>query len=170
MDNITNKKYANRGKFLENIIDMTNNKYRNAGIADIRKVPTPVKILKQVGNKITGHTEKPMWTDYLGIYKGDAIIFDAKQTAGTSFPLSNVAQHQYELLKSWHQKGAFAFLIIYFSKYDKYYYLSFGYLEMMFKRAEQGGRKSIAFKEFELIATEVKNKDGYTLHYLEVLG
>ncbi|MER2171813.1 MAG: hypothetical protein ABS938_14420 [Psychrobacillus psychrodurans] len=36
-----NRSYANRGAFLERIIDMANNKYRNAGVADIRKVPTP---------------------------------------------------------------------------------------------------------------------------------
>lgn len=164
-----NRSYANRGAFLERIIDMANNKYRNAGVADIRKVPTPFKPLNTKGNRVTGHFEKPTWVDYSGIYNGHAIIFDAKQTSKTNFPLDNISLHQYELLKSWSEKGAVAFLIVYFSSKDKYYYLPFTLLNYAWKRAENGGRKSIAYSEFEECATEVKSKDGYTLHYLEVV-
>lgn len=163
------RSHANRGAFLESVIDMANNKYRNAGVADIRKVPTPVKILKQTGNRITGHTEKPIWVDYMGVYNGLPIIFDAKQTSKTSFPLDNLSEHQYSLLESWAQKGAVAFLVVYFSKYDKYYYLPFASLKWAKERADSGGRKSIAYKEFETMAAEVKSKDGYTLHYLEAV-
>ncbi|WP_216641137.1 Holliday junction resolvase RecU [Solibacillus sp. R5-41] len=35
--------------------------------------------------------------------------------------------------------------------------------------AKAGGRKSIGHKEFETMATEVKSKDGYTLHYLKAI-
>lgn len=163
------KSHANRGAFLERIIDMANNKYRNAGVADIRKVPTPFKALKTSGNKVTGHFEKPTWVDYSGIYNGRAIIFDAKQTASTNFPLSNISVHQYNLLESWHEKDAVAFLIVYFSAYDKYYFLPFWALRWAYERAERGERKSIAYNEFEKVAHEVKSKDGYTLHYLEVI-
>lgn len=163
------RSHANRGKFLENVIDLANNKYRNAGVADIRKVPTPFKPLKTTGNKVTGHFEKPTWVDYSGIYDGKAIIFDAKQTSKTNFPLDNISAHQYDLLESWHQKGARAFLVIYFSSHDKYFMLPFKTLKWAWERAETGGRKSIAFKEFEAMAHEVKSKDGYTLHYLEAI-
>ncbi|HEY4622896.1 MAG TPA: Holliday junction resolvase RecU [Solibacillus sp.] len=163
------RSHANRGAFLERVIDMANNKYRNAGVADIRKIPTPFKPLNTKGGKVTGHFEKPTWVDYSGIYNGDAIIFDAKQTALTNFPLDNLSDHQYNLLDSWSQKGAVAFLIVYFSKYDKYYYLPFATLKWAKERADSGGRKSIAYKEFETMAQEVKSKDGYTLHYLEAV-
>ena len=164
-----NRSYANRGMHLERIIDMANNKYRNAGVADIRKVPTPVKILKSHTRTFTGHFEKPSWVDYCGIYNGTSIIFDAKQTGSTNFPLANIERHQYMLLKSWADKGAVAFLIVYFSKYDKYYYLPFATLKWAIERAENGGRKSIAYDEFETMGQEVKSKDGYTLHYLEAI-
>lgn len=163
------RSHANRGAFLENIIDMANNKYRNAGVADIRKVPTPFKPLKTTGNRVTGHFEKPTWVDYSGIYNGKSIIFDAKQTVLTNFPLDNLSDHQYSLLESWSQKGAVAFLVVYFSKYHKYYYLPFATLKWAYERANAGGRKSIAHKEFETMAAEVKSKDGYTLHYLEAV-
>lgn len=164
-----NRSHAHRGAFLERIIDMANNKYRNAGVADIRKVPTPFKPLKTTAGKVTGHFEKPTWVDYSGVYDGRAIIFDAKQTASTNFPLANISLHQFELLKSWSRNGARAFLVVYFSAYDKYYLLPFESLERAWERAETGGRKSIAFKEFETMAIEVKSKDGYTLHYLEAI-
>lgn len=52
------RSHANRGAQLERLVDMTNNQYRNKGVADIRKVPTPVKITGHQGNKVTGHTQK----------------------------------------------------------------------------------------------------------------
>lgn len=164
-----NRSYANRGKWLEKIIDMANSKYRNAGIADINKIPTPVQITEDNGRTVKGRKEKALWVDYCGIYNGKAVIFDAKQVSGTSFPLSNLEQHQYNLLKSWSEKGAVAFLIVYFSKQDKYYYLPFATLKWAMERAGNGGRKSIAYDEFETMGQEVKSKDGYTLHYLEAV-
>ena len=161
--------HANRGKFLENLIDMANDNYLLKDIADIRKVPTPFKPLNTKAGKVTGHFEKPTWVDYSGIYEGKAIIFDAKQTAETAFPLSKLSQHQYNLLKSWHQKGARAFLLVYFSQHDKYFILLFDDLELAWERAEMGGRKSIAYKEFQAWGYEVRSKDGYALHYLEAI-
>ncbi len=154
---------------LERIIDMANNKYRNAGVAEVNKIPTPVQIIEDFGRTIKGRKEKATWVDYCGIYKGTALIFDAKQISGTNFPLANLEKHQYNLLKSWAEKGAVAFLIVYFSKYDKYYYLPFATLKWAMERAESGGRKSIAYDEFEKMGQEVKSKDGYTLHYLEAI-
>ena len=164
-----NRSYANRGAFLERIIDMANNKYRNAGVADINKIPTPVQITEDYGRTVKGRKEKALWVDYCGIYNGTAIIFDAKQISGANFPLANLEKHQYQLLKSWSEKGAVAFLIVYFSKQDKYFMLPFEKLKWAWERSIEGGRKSIAYKEFEAMAQEVKSKDGYTLHYLEAV-
>ncbi len=169
MKQIKNKSYANRGMFLERIIERTNNKYRNAGVADIQKLPTPVKIMKVTGSKVEGVRTKGHLVDYMGIYKGLALVFDAKETKGTNFPLENISEHQYRLLESWSEKGAIAFLIVHFKKYDKYYYLPFNSLKWAVERAKTGGRKSIAFDEFEQMGQEIKSKDGYALHYLEAI-
>lgn len=163
------RSHANRGKFLETLIDRSNIKYFTDNIADIRKVPTPFKPLSTKGGRVTGYFEKPEWVDYSGIFEGQAIIFDAKQTATTNLPLSNISQHQYELLKSWHYKGARAFLIVYFSKEDEYYYLPFKALQYAWERAENGGRKSIAHAEFTELAHGIKLKSGI-LDYLEVIA
>lgn len=162
--------YANRGKLLENIIDQTNKQYMIDGVADVRKVPTPVKIISNKNGRVSGHVEKPTWVDYSGIFNGRAIIFDAKQTAQKSLPLANIHRQQYELLKSWHEKGARSFLVVNFSEYDKYYYLDFEVLRWAFERAESGGKKSISLKEFEDCALELKEEGHYKLNYLKWMG
>ena len=164
-----NRSYANRGMQLERILELANKKYLNSGIADIQKLPTPVKIMKVTGSKVEGVRTKGHLVDYVGIYNGVSLIFDAKETKEARFPLQNVELHQYERLKSWSEKGAIAFLIVYFAKYDKYFYLPFASLKWAFERANEGGRKSIAYEEFEICAQEVKSKDGYVLHYLEAI-
>ena len=165
------RSHANRGAVLERLIDMTNTQYRNKGVADIRKVPTPVKITGHQGNKITGHTQKGEWVDYVGIRDGRTIVFDAKETSSrTSFPLNNVSEHQYELLKSWHQKGAHAFLLVSFTKLDEVYLLPFERLQDAWTGAQEGDRKSIAHEEFAVHCDQVKSDKGYVLHYLKYVG
>lgn len=78
--------HANRGKFLERVIDMANTKYRNAGLADIRKIPTPVQITKDKGSQVEGRKEKPEWVDYAGVCNGRAVVFDAKEGQKFSAP------------------------------------------------------------------------------------
>ena len=106
--------HGNRGMRLEVIVDMTNNLLVNKGAADIRKVPTPIKVLKKTGNRIIGSLERAKWVDYSGVCEGRAIIFDAKETELKRFPLQNIRDHQYELLKSWNRSGAYAFLLVAF--------------------------------------------------------
>ncbi|EON71793.1 Holliday junction resolvase RecU [Lysinibacillus sphaericus] len=93
------RSHANRGKFLENLIEGTNNQYRNSDYADVRKIPTPVKILEVIGNVVKGNLERPTWVDYSGVFKGQAIVFDAKETKIKNFPLKNLTKGQYELLR-----------------------------------------------------------------------
>ncbi|MFF5994254.1 Holliday junction resolvase RecU [Lysinibacillus sp. KU-BSD001] len=158
--------HAHRGKFLERVIDIANTKYRNAGLADIRKIPTPVQIKHDTGREVIGRKEKAEWVDYAGVCNGRAVVFDAKETRGKNFPLKNLHDHQYELLKSWYQKGAISFLLVYFKELDKYYRLPFKPLCAAWEEAKNGGAKSIPIATFEAEACEVKSMDGYTLHYL----
>ncbi|WP_153732733.1 Holliday junction resolvase RecU [Sporosarcina obsidiansis] len=165
------RSHANRGAVLERLIDMTNQQYRNKGVADIRKVPTPVQIQSNIRGKVTGYTQKGEWVDYSGVFDGRAVIFDAKETSNkTSFPLNNISDHQFDLLKSWHQKGAQAFLLVSFTKLDEVYLLSFKVLEMHWEDAQKGGRKSIPIGAFQSMCESVKSKRGYVLDYLGVMG
>ncbi|WP_336822966.1 Holliday junction resolvase RecU [Sporosarcina sp. USHLN248] len=165
------RSHANRGAGLERLVDMTNRQYRNKGVADIRKVPTPVQITGYQGGKVTGYTQKGEWVDYVGVHDGRTIVFDAKETTNrTSFPLKNISNHQYELLKSWHEKGARSFLLVSFSKLDEIYLLPFERLQEAWVGYIGDGRKSIPYEDFRLNCELVKSDKGYVLHYLKHVG
>ena len=145
--------YANRGKTLEKMIEMTNNIYRERGIATVQKIPTPVKVLNVGRNgKLTGFYEKKSTVDYIGVWKGQAICFDAKETkVETRFDLSNVKDHQYQYMKSWHENEGIAFLIVMFSTLNEAYFLSFKELKYWKDESE---RESIPYDEFQFIIEE----------------
>ncbi|MEK3728644.1 Holliday junction resolvase RecU [Lysinibacillus sp. FSL W8-0953] len=167
------RSHANRGKNFENLIDMTNNQYRNNNFADVRKVPPPLTILEVNGNQVDAKLEKASWVDYSGIYKGQAIIFDAKETKQERFPLKNLTDDQYKFLHSWHYKGAKAFLLVCFWIKNKnepeIYYLKFEQLEAAWVGQSNGGAKSIPLQFFRDHCIRIKSGI-YTVHYLEAVG
>lgn len=169
------RSHANRGAKLEMLVEMTNNQYRNAWLADIRKVPTPVKILKTEGNKVSGHLDTATWVDYNGIYEGHSIIFDAKETKLKRFPLKNISPHQYQTLKSWHRHGAVAFLLVAFwlegKNEPEIYVLRFEQLAEAYENQETGrGSKSISLDFFRENCIRVKSGNGYVFDYLAALN
>lgn len=146
-----NINYANRGKNLESMIETSNQRYSFQGRALIQKIPTPVKVLdinSRTGKIKNGFYEQKSTVDYIGLYEGIPIAFDAKETSiETRFDLSNVKQHQYEYLKDWVNNGGIGFLIIYFNSLDEIYYLPFKLLDKYWQGRKQGGRKSIPYAE-----------------------
>lgn len=62
--------YGNRGMTLESEINDSNKYYLEKDIAVIYKKPTPIKVVKQVNEKITdAYFEKSSTTDYSGYIK-----------------------------------------------------------------------------------------------------
>lgn len=168
------RSHANRGRTLENLIDMTHNQYRNSNYADIRKVPSPVKILSVTGNQVKGKLESSTWVDYSGIFNGQAVVFDAKETKIKNFPLKNLSIHQFAMLKSWHEKGAIAFLLICFwiegKNEPEIYYLRFEQLEASWIAKDKGGSKSIPLQYFRDHCIRVESGNGYAVHYLQAIS
>ena len=115
----TNKKvksYGNRGMTLESEINSTNEYYLLHDIAVVHKKPTPVAVVKQVNQKIVdAYFKVASTTDYNGIYKGKYIDFDAKETKSkTSFPLSNIHNHQIKHIESVIRHKGIGFIILRF--------------------------------------------------------
>lgn len=165
-----NRKKANLGKKLELLIDITNIMYREEGLADVVKVPTPVRIMSVSGSIVRGVKQHGYIVDYIGVVKGHAIAFDAKETKGKSFPLKNLHEHQYNMMKSWNDNGSTTFLIVNFTELNEYYLLPFVILEECWNNAKEGGRgtKSIPLKTFQEKCKMIK-KHGSYLDYLEEL-
>lgn len=165
-------RHGQRGKHLERLVDMTNSQYRNKGLADVRKIPTPVQITGNNKGRITGRLEKGELVDYFGVHDGRAIIFDAKETALTTrFPMDSLHSHQYDILKSWHEKGARAFLLVSFTKRQgETYILPFELLKEAWEGYIGDGAKSIPYSLFVEKCELVKSDKGYVLHYLKAVG
>ena len=79
-----------RGSLLEDLINRTNEKYREQGLALIQKVPTPITPMKidQESRHITlAYFDQKSTVDYIGVVQGIPVCFDAKECALTTFSL-----------------------------------------------------------------------------------
>ena len=162
---------ANRGMSLEEDINLSNDYYRDMGIALINKRPTPINIVKvdySKGARITdAYFEKQSTTDYNGVYKGRYIDFEAKNTkSNTAFPLSNISEHQIVHLKNVLKHGGIAFFIISFQMKDEIYLLDASFVINFY---EHGDRKSIPYEVFTKDAVLIKQDYAPRLHYLDAV-
>lgn len=160
-----------RGSMLEEMINITNSKYREKHLALIQKVPTPItpiNIDKESKQINLAYFEQKSTVDYIGVVQGVPVCFDAKECAGDSFSLNNVHEHQIRFMQEFEEQEGIAFLLIYFRKYDLYYYLTYENLDRFWKRAMNGGRKSFRFDELDL-SYQIHIQSGICIHYLEQL-
>jgi len=156
---------------LEEMINITNTKYREKKLALIQKVPTPItpiNIDKECRHITLAYFEQKSTVDYIGVVQGVPICFDAKECAVDTFNMNNVHEHQITYMKEFEEQCGISFLIIYFKKRDCYYYLTFDRLLEFWERAENGGRKSFRFDELDL-SYQISIQNGINVHYLEQL-
>ncbi len=141
-----------RGSTLEDLINRTNDKYREQGLALIQKVPTPItpmQIDKEHRHITLAYFEQKSTVDYIGAVQGIPICFDAKECATDTFPLQNVHAHQVAFMGDFERQGGCAFLLIYYSGRDRFYYLPYDILKVFWDRAQNGGRKSFRYEELD---------------------
>ena len=70
-----------RGSTLEEYINYSNEKYREAGLALIQKIPTPItpiEIDKGTRHITLAYFDKKSTVDYIGAVQGIPVCFDAK--------------------------------------------------------------------------------------------
>ena len=98
-----------RGSTLEELINLTNEKYRSNKLALIQKIPTPIKpinIDKDSRHITLAYFEQKSTVDYIGAVQGIPVCFDAKETATNTFPLQNIHKHQVEFMKEFEAKNS----------------------------------------------------------------
>lgn len=160
-----------RGSTLEEMINRTNEKYRDDGLALIQKIPTPITPIEmdQKTRHITlAYFEQKSTVDYIGAVQGIPVCFDAKESANETFSLQNIHEHQYKFMEDFEKQGGIAFFLIYYTSLNELYYLPFEYLKVFWERAQRGGRKS--FRHDELNPAYVIPKgEGVLVPYLETL-
>ncbi|MGN1170110.1 MAG: Holliday junction resolvase RecU [Lachnospiraceae bacterium] len=139
-----------RGSTLEDLINRTNEKYRENGLALIQKVPTPItpiNIDKQSRHITLAYFDQKSTVDYIGAVQGIPVCFDAKECAVDTFSLQNIHEHQVKFMEDFEKQGGVAFFLIYYTGRDLMYYLPFAHLKFFWDRAQDGGRKSFRYEE-----------------------
>ena len=139
-----------RGSTLEELINRTNEKYRESGLALIQKISTPIKTIridKEHRHITLAYFDQKSTVDYIGAVQGLPVCFDAKECAQDTFALANIHEHQVQFMKEFEAQGGIAFFLIYYSHRDEFYYLPLAHLEYFWDRAKNGGRKSFRHEE-----------------------
>lgn len=161
-----------RGSFLEEIINVSNETYREKKLALIQKVPTPITpitIDKKSRHITLAYFDQKSTVDYLGVVQGVPICFDAKECNSDNFSLQNIHAHQYEFMRDFEAQDGIAFIIVYYIKKDKKYYIPFKDVEKFYLRAQNGGIKHFKFEEIDQ-RYEIRSHKGVPVHYLEQIS
>lgn len=141
-----------RGSTFEELINRTNEKYRETGLALIQKVPTPItpiKIEQETRHITLAYFDQKSTVDYIGAVQGIPVCFDAKECAVDTFSLQNIHEHQVLFMQDFERQDGIAFFLLYFTNRDCLYYLSFRQMMTFWNRAKEGGRKSFRFDELD---------------------
>lgn len=160
-----------RGSTLEELINRTNDIYREHGLCLVQKIPTPITPIRmdKEHKQITlAYFEEKSTVDYIGAVQGIPICFDAKESAKDTFALANIHPHQVEFMKAFEKQGGIAFFLIHYSERDLLYYLRFAKFLEFWNRKEDGGRKSFRLEETESEYV-ITPKQGILVPYLDAL-
>ncbi len=160
-----------RGSMLEELVNLTNTKYREKGLALIQKVPTPItpiNIDKENRHITLAYFEQKSTVDYIGVIQGIPVCFDAKECAVDTFSMSNIHEHQVVFMKEFEEQKGIAFLLIYYKKHEMYYYLTYERLYEFWQRAVNGGRKSFRYDELDS-SWKIPMLGGGCIHYLNMV-
>jgi len=161
-----------RGQTLEELVNLTNEAYREKNLALIQKIPTPITPI-ELDNKsrtITlAYFGQKSTVDYIGCAQGYPLCFDAKETGRKSLPLQNIHEHQIRFMEDFENQRGLAFLLVYFRNSGECFYLPFQTLKKYWQNAAQGGRRSIPYEAFDKDLL-IKSKGRFLLHYLEAIN
>ena len=134
-----------RGSTFEELVNRTNEQYREKGLGLIQKVPTPitpVRMDKETRHITLAYFEQKSTVDYIGVVQGIPVCFDAKECSVSTFPLANIHPHQVDFMVEFERQKGVAFFLLFFSNENRYYYLRLSDLLVFWERMQEGGRKS----------------------------
>ncbi len=97
-----------RGSTLEDMINYSNEQYREKKLALIQKIPTPITpiaIDKESRHITLAYFDQKSTVDYIGAVQGIPVCFDAKECAVKTFPLQNVHGHQIRFMEAFEGQG-----------------------------------------------------------------
>ncbi len=141
-----------RGSTLEDLLNRTNEKYLENHLGLIQKIPTPItpiNIDKETRHITLAYFDQKSTVDYIGVVQGVPVCFDAKECSTDTFPLQNIHEHQVRFMEAFERQDGIAFILIYFSARNEFYYLRFRDMIRFWERGQSGGRKSFRYDELD---------------------
>ena len=141
-----------RGSTLEDMINRSNEIYREKNLALIQKIPTPITpitIDKESRHITLAYFEQKSTVDYIGAVQGIPVCFDAKECTVDTFALQNIHPHQVEFMTQFERQGGISFLLLFFSMRNELFYLPYADMMRFWNRAKEGGRKSFRYAELD---------------------
>jgi recombination protein U len=160
-----------RGATLEQMINATNEKYRQNNMALVNKIPTPItpiRIDKATRHITLAYFGEKSTVDYIGAVQGYPVCFDAKECASNRFSLQNIHSHQLQYMEEFEQQGGIAFFLLYFTSREKFYYLTLREARYHINLANEGGLKAIKYEELDEDYFIPLEKQVY-INYLKIL-
>ena len=160
-----------RGSTLEELINRSNDSYREKGLALIQKVPTPItpiSIDKESRHITLAYFDQKSTVDYIGAVQGIPVCFDAKECAASTFPLQNIHPHQIAFMEEFEKQGGVSFIILSYTQKNELYYLPFDHMKRFWDRMEEGGRKSFTYEEVDK-DFRIRSQRDIFVHYLEMI-
>ena len=160
-----------RGSTLEDIINRSNDSYREKKLALIQKVPTPItpiSIDKESRHITLAYFDQKSTVDYIGAVQGIPVCFDAKECAVETFPLHNIHPHQIAFMREFEEQGGISFIILSYTVKNEIYYLPFDEILRFWTRMEEGGRKSFTYEEVDK-SWQIRSCRDIFVHYLEMI-
>lgn len=161
-----------RGSTLEDLINHTNEQYREKKLALIQKIPTPITPIdmdKESRHITLAYFDQKSTVDYIGAVQGIPVCFDAKECRIDTFALQNVHEHQVRFMEEFERQGGISFLLIFYTGRNEFYYMPFRDLKRAWDRMQAGGRKSIPFCEVDITYRIWPHHGGILLPYLETI-
>lgn len=142
-----NTSLANRGMDLEEIVNNQCKEYKKDGKAYIFKLHTDWQVQRRGKFIVSAFPKAKSLTDFFGVLSNsESIAIEVKNTNNkTSFPLSNIKEHQFIFLEEWSKYTRHSYYIIRFKEYDEIYLVHSSKVQN-FKDTET--RKSIPYKWF----------------------
>tara|TARA_B100000427_G_scaffold111501_2_gene92433 strand:+ start:6332 stop:6865 length:534 start_codon:yes stop_codon:yes gene_type:complete len=138
--------HSNRGIGLEKMITLFGARYMSSGKAYLIKHEPPVKHLKSLkfGQFVAVRQAKGQ-PDYMILFDGKSVLFDAKEFAGKRFPFSSLHRHQFDALMAFERSGGYSALFLRSTDENGYFVLplsAFKLQYMNWDRCRQVGEKS----------------------------
>ncbi|MBN0919259.1 Holliday junction resolvase RecU [[Mycoplasma] gypis] len=160
----------NKGMLLESIINQANENYFFLNKALIHKKNLDIKFtkIKNMDNKIfleKARIVQKSTVDYYGVYQSKFIAFEAKETEDDNLPINNIKPHQIEYLNLINKFGGVGFYVIFFKKYNTFFYVDASNMHEFFKN-----KKSLSFNESKNIGHELKLIFPGILNYLDFIN